>query len=376
MNVTRQSSFPLFIAVIAAWLILFAQGARTAELPADPRDAYVAGAMTTWLEQSLGWAPGSYQLTVHDGLVTITLPGSDTQRRAALEGSLPPIEGLEGVDVVGGEVSEPLTPRQERIYSFLGLAPNTIPFPTGDIFWPLLADPKQPEFYVSARRYKIEDQYYTTGAVGYGETFGLYRRAGQRHEDGLQISIAGGLFALFDLGAPSADLVNADYTIGIPISYRKGNQSMRLRIYHQSSHLGDEFLLRVNPERVNLSFESIEFIYSYDMDRLRLYGGGEYLFHRDPSDLKPSNLHGGIEYRGPNKLWNNGRWLAATDIKSWEQHNWSPDISIGIGTEFGPAQPGRHRVRVMLEGYRGHNPHGQFYETRIAYAGVGLHLGF
>lgn len=376
MNVMRHNSLPLLISLIAALLLLLSHASRAVEMPADPRDAYLAGAMTTWLEQSLGWTPGSYQMTVRDGLVTVTLPEDDLQRRAALEGAIPPFAGLAGINIVLGEMTEPLSPGRERVYSILGLAPNTIPFPNGDIFWPLLADPKQPEFSVSARRYKIDDEYFTTGAAGYGETFGLYRRAGKLPGDGLQISLAGGLFALFDLGAPSADLVNADYTIGLPITYRKGDQSMRLRLYHQSSHLGDEFLLRVNPERVNLSFESLEFIYSYDFDRLRVYGGGEYLFHRDPSDLKPSNLHGGIEYRGPNNLWNNGRWLVATDIKSWEQHNWSPDISADIGAEFGPTQPGRRRLRVMLEGYLGHNPHGQFYDTRIFYAGLGLHLGF
>lgn len=371
----RHNNNYLSLVILAATL-LFSSGASTAELPENPRDAYLAGAVTTWLEQSLGWAPGSYQLSVHDGLVTVTLPESDLQRRAVLEDAVPPMQGIEGINIVYGEAGEPLSEREQRVYSFLGLAPNTIPFPTGDIFWPLLADPKQPEFFVSWRRYKIEQEYFTTAAVGYGETFGLYRRAGKQPGDGLQIGIAGGLFAQFDLGAPSFDLVNADYTLGIPLTYRKGDQSMRLRLYHQSSHLGDEFLLRVNPERVNLSFESLEYIYSYDFDRLRLYGGGEYMIHHEPGDLDPLSLHGGVEYRGRNIIWNNGRWLAAVDIKSWQQHDWTPDISLAIGSEFGPTQPGRRRMRVMLEGYRGHNPHGQFYDSRIYYAGLGIYLGF
>jgi len=371
---TKTTTF-LASAILSASLILSAEVCAT-ELPENPRDAFLTGAMTTYLEQSLGWTPGSYHLTVRDGLVTVTLPEDDQQRRTALEGALPPIEGLQGVNIKLGDVGTPLSPTEQRVYSFLGLAPDTIPFPTGDIFWPLLADPKQPEFSVSARRYKVEGDYFTVAAVGYGETFGLYRRAGEQPEEGLQISLAGGLFAQFDLGAPSYDLINADYTIGVPITYRKGPQSMRLRFYHQSSHLGDEFLLRVNPERVNLSFEALEYIYSYDLKPVRLYGGGEYMVHRDPPDLKPFSFHGGIEYRGRNVLWNHGRWLGGIDIKSWEQHDWEPDVSIAIGTEFGPPQPGRRRMRVMLEGYHGHNPHGQFYDSRIYYAGLGIYLGF
>ena len=372
--VSFSSSLTTF--VLAGALFLFSLGSSAAELPANPRDAYLAGAMTTWLEQNLGWAHGSYRLMVRDGLVTVTLPESETQKRAELERVKPPISGLEGINIVLGDTGESISPARQQIYSFLGLAPNTIPFPTGDIFWPLLADPKQPEFFVSTRRYKVEGQYYSTAAVGYGETFGLYRREGERPEDGLQVSLAGALFAQFDLGAPSDDLVNADYTIGIPLTYRKGDQSMRLRFYHQSSHLGDEFLLRVHPERVNLSYEALEYIYSYDFDSLRLYGGGEYMVHRDPPDLKPLSFHGGAEFRGRNVLWNRGRWLAAVDIKSWQQHDWTPDFSISVGPEFGPPQPGRRRMRVMLEGFHGHNPHGQFYESRVYYAGLGIYLGF
>ncbi|HEY0720215.1 MAG TPA: DUF1207 domain-containing protein [Gammaproteobacteria bacterium] len=366
----------LLLALLLAGALTLAAGVHGMELPTDPHDAYLAGALTTWLEQSLGWSPGSYRLRVQDGLVSITLPEGDSERRATLERSAPPIEGIEGINIIFGDTAPPMSSARQQVYSVLGLVPDTIPFPTGDIFWPLLADPKQPEFSVSARRYKIEAQYFTTAAVVYGETFGLYRRAGERPEEGLQISLAGGLFAQFDLGAPSWDLVNADYTIGIPVTYRNGDHSMRLRLYHQSSHLGDEFLLRVNPERVNLSFESLEFIYSYDFYRLRLYSGGEYMVHRDPGDLKPLSFHGGSEYRGRNVLWNGGRWLAAVDIKSWEQHDWTPDISVAIGPEFGPPQPGRRRMRVVLEGFRGHNPHGQFYDSRIYYAGLGIYLGF
>ena len=47
------------------------------------------------------------------------------------------------------------------------------------------------------------------------------------------------------------------------------------RLFHQSSHLGDEFLLRTQTQRVNLSYESVDLRFSYEIgDVLRLYGGG------------------------------------------------------------------------------------------------------
>src|SRR6185295_5880290 len=99
--------------------------------------------------------------------------------------------------------------------------------------------------------------------------------------EGLQISLAGAVFAQVDLNAASYDLMNADYLIGLPITYRVDRFSTRLRLYHQSSHLGDEFLLRegLPITRENLSFESVEWLVSQDLASLRLYAGGEYLLH-------------------------------------------------------------------------------------------------
>jgi hypothetical protein len=36
-----------------------------------------------------------------------------------------------------------------------------------------------------------------------------------------------------------------------------------VRLFHQSSHLGDEFLLRNRVERINLSYESADLKLSY-----------------------------------------------------------------------------------------------------------------
>jgi len=244
--------------------------------------------------------------------------------------------------------------------------------PVGELFWPLLADPKQPQFYVSVRNYYVADESITAAAVAYGETFGLYRW--QRPPGAWQVSLAGALFAQFNLEAPSQDLVNADYTIGVPITYRRGAYSGRLRVYHQSSHLGDEFLLRNQPERINLSFESLELLASREWLRWRGYAGGEYVFHREPGELRPGGLHGGVEYRGAT----HGIWhpVLAADLKSWDEFDWSAEISIVAGVELGSGSPDRRRLRLLAEAYHGHSPHGQFFAQRMSYLGLGVYLGF
>ncbi len=74
-------------------------------------------------------------------------------------------------------------------------------------------------------------------------------------------------FSDFNLGAESADLVNSDFIASVHASTRAGNFSTFARIYHQSSHLGDEFLLRTRTdlERINLSYEGVDLRLSYEL---------------------------------------------------------------------------------------------------------------
>ncbi|MEQ1637082.1 MAG: DUF1207 domain-containing protein [Methylococcales bacterium] len=104
-------------------------------------------------------------------------------------------------------------------------------------------------------------------------------------ETGLQA----GVFSDFNLGSSSSDLVNTDFIVSLYSSMRSGQFSAFGRIYHQSSHLGDEFLLRATNskfERVNLSYEGADLKLSYELPYgIRVYGGGGGLFHKEPSVL-------------------------------------------------------------------------------------------
>jgi hypothetical protein len=118
--------------------------------------------------------------------------------------------------------------------------------PSGRLFDPLIADPRWPHFSVVYQRYLDDEELEDVGAVSLGTTIGIYENdfpgAGR-----WQVGVQGAVFAIFDLNAPSSDLVNADYWFGIPLSYRYKNLSATFRGFHQSSHLGDEFLLRNGP---------------------------------------------------------------------------------------------------------------------------------
>jgi len=352
-------------------LIFPAPSAKAADRAGDE---FLAGYVSSILERDLHWERDSYSLKIVNGVATITLFKDDPMRQESAEKQLRTIDGLLEVAIVVEPVDKGKPGAASRV---MGLTGKGKVFPVGNLFRPLLADPKQPQFFVSLKRFRSSGASYTMASVGFGETFGLYRFLGSQEGNGLQLSLEGAIFAQFNMSTASYDLINADYTIGIPVTYRHGDNSLRFRIYHQSSHLGDEFLQSLNPpERVNLSFEAVDLIYSREWRGWRVYGGGEYLIHKEPADLKPMSAHWGLEYRCSKPLVWNGRPIFGVDMKSMEEHNWSIDTSVKAGFEFGNPNPGQRRIRLMAEWYKGFDPHGQFYNNKVEYYGIGVSLGF
>jgi hypothetical protein len=260
-----------------------------------------------------------------------------------------------------------------------------VPLPRGDVFCPLLADPKGQRSFVSYLHETSDQGDMNVGSVGISDAFGLLRVGGPKPGDGFQVSLAGSVFAQFDLESTSYDLVNADYIIGLPITFRRKAFSMRFRLYHQSSHLGDEFLLRENnPKfvRENISFEAAEMILSLDGGPFRVYGGGEYLLRREPKDLERYVAHGGVELRPARRLVRFGtvagvRFVAGGDVKASEEQDWKPAVSIRTGFEFDRPRdtdpPGR-RWGLLFEAYTGPSPYGQFFRNQVRYFGAGIHF--
>ena len=256
-------------------------------------------------------------------------------------------------------------------------------FPDDQIFCPTIADPKEARSFVSLLRgtfRSLDDpsgEDTTIASVGLGDSFGLVRWGGPQPSEGVQLDVVGSIFAQFDLAAPSNDLINADYLIGLPLTVRRRGFSARVKLYHQSSHLGDEYLLRDDViERENLSFESIELLASQEMGPVRVYAGVERLFRREPDALPSKLFHGGVELRtgraGPLQL------VGGVDLKTTDLHDWSPAISGRVGFEMARRRSGDHPPRLvtlMVELYQGPSPYGQFFQDDISYIGVGLHFG-
>jgi hypothetical protein len=191
------------------------------------------------------------------------------------------------------------------------------------------------------------------------------------------------VFSDFNLDTPSNNLINSDFTVAAYGSLRSGQFSAFGRYYHQSSHVGDEYLIAqyqqtTNFQRVNLSYEALDLKLSYELPYgLRVYGGGGGFIDKDPATLKTWSTEYGVEFRSPWIIQLAAmRPIFAADIKNFQQNNWSSEISIKAGVEFDNTRVWGRKLQILAEYYDGNSPIGQFYQTKVQYAGIGAHFHF
>jgi hypothetical protein len=270
--------------------------------------------------------------------------------------------------------------------------------PDNDVFRPLLADQREPRFYADYRRVRFRgsSNLFAEGKgteidaalVAFGGAFGVWGLRQPRGCDGIQVSLFGTVFAQFNLDTHSWDLLNADYLVGPEVTLRRGRWSGRLRFYHQSSHLGDEFLLNYGidhgVQRQDLSFEILDAIVSAEDTWWRLYGGGGLVVLSGPDpDLTstPAFAQWGFELRGPG--WQPWGWLEKTRLRpvfganfsAVQATGWNVNTSLTGGLEW--ASPNAaHRVRLLLEYQRAALLFSQFFFQRTVNFGGQLQFEF
>jgi hypothetical protein len=250
-------------------------------------------------------------------------------------------------------------------------------FPEGDVFTPLVADPVETRNFLSVLSVDADPVQSTFGSVGLGANFGLYRWPGQQPGDGWQVGLFAAINSLFDLEGTSYPLVNTDFRIGVPVSFRHGAFSGRARLFHQSSHLGDELILQGNaPQRLNVSVEIVDFVLAWEHAGWRPYAGAGYVVHGDPSDLKSVGVQVGIDYIGSTRALFGGRLVGGFDYKSFEETDWRAGMSAKIGLQYGRPYPDRRGLTVLLEAFDGPAPYGQFYRDTITQYGVALQFDY
>ncbi len=257
------------------------------------------------------------------------------------------------------------------------LPQNTVLFP------PLIADPRQ---VTNGAALRFNDNVIGkhVGAVSFGDDFIFLRLKDLLYWHGdMDLGIEAGIFAVFDLDHPEACMFNTDFYVAALMSYAFDRWAFRFRLWHMSSHVGDEFLI-CNPgfDRRNLSDEGIDGFVSYQLGRaVRLYGGLGYIFDRDKEFPEhPFYFEFGAEVRAFggrdrfNKLY--VQPFLAMNFRSWEEHGYDLDQTYALGVEWSKIQGIGRKFRLFGEYHNGFSKEGQFCRQRADYVALKVTYGF
>lgn len=253
------------------------------------------------------------------------------------------------------------------------LPQSTVLFPTQ------IANPRQPCFSCGGRIHdKVGGPF--ASAIVIGDQFPIYRWANFKGGD-LQLELEGAAFAVFNLRDQNFPMINADYYVGVPLSFAKEHRAYRLRLYHISSHVGDEYLVdHRHFNRKNKSFEAFDISGDYQFNQhLRLYGILGSVFLSDSEmKMKPLYVEYGFEVRGPRSDFTQlfGQPFLAVHMQNWEDVNFAQDMTYALGYEWGKIHGIGRKVRAFLEYHQGFSTEGQFSRRRTKYIGLRLTYGF
>ena len=252
-------------------------------------------------------------------------------------------------------------------------------------FRPFIADPHQVTAGVA---WRFNDQKLGKNLipVSYGTFVPLFRWIDIWPMRGdLQFEIEGALWAIFDPLHDSSPLIDADYYIGFPLTYLFGNWAFRLRGYHISTHIGDEFLLDHHHfKRLNPSIEVFDFYVSNQFTRdIRLYGGVGWLACQDDSyrvgrfycQLGAEIRFSKLGYRDYcNRLY--GEPFFAMDFYYQTHFKNHINSNYALGYEWGKVSGNRHRLRIFLEYHDGYALEGQFSIYPTHYLSIRTTYGY
>jgi hypothetical protein len=296
---------------------------------------------------------------------------------------------------------------------------------------PLTANPRDPHSEVLAwgysRRfeYMVKEGNHSIWDIGFGKELpiGVWEKgtAGDKFMDcggwgfGLWAPLSFHMVA--DLEDETNAVINDDYRIAAAFKLAHGMTrhdmlSVKLQLGHESTHLGDEFTIRaINAygpgfRRINVSYEYFELGANWD----HLFGqNGQQMISVRASGVRTADLYGdrgwyatrlldqtviqpsrrnfepavGVEYmpQGTNGwrpyLSYEGRWRTVYDYdkrsaNDREDRQFSSTVIIGL-RDLSSASRGF--PDVILRGYYGVNPHGQFRNQRNYWMfGIGLYL--
>jgi hypothetical protein len=250
--------------------------------------------------------------------------------------------------------------------------------PGGDLYPRYVADPRKPDFRI-VQTYVSESTIPDAGESRYGlrlgGRYGFFRfHRADAADRGFQIDLEAGFLGQFDRDN-STDNIGWDGLYGVQLAWAGAHGvALRLALFHDSSHVGDEYAERTGRRRLNYTRQEYLAGVSWVCGGgWRTYAEAGYGYDlRNERVMQPWRLQYGLEYERPTRLGRGAAdWYAAADLSTYEENDWDKNVTLQTGLAVRRSALGRV-YRFGVEYYDGRSQIGEFFLHRERHLAIGV----
>lgn len=180
------------------------------------------------------------------------------------------------------------------------------------------------------------------------------------------------VYGRFSLADAKSSLISLDWLAGLNTTAWLGAWALTLELYHESSHLGDEYGERFQISRLDWTREVLTGWVAYAAGPWRFTAGGSYVFTDELRLPRPAASFA-VDFRGPTSMERSaslqpvlGIFTEATSATRWRL---STSAKLGLAM----VTPGRSRqIGIALIAHDGLSTQRQFFRQESQYLGVEL----
>jgi hypothetical protein len=207
------------------------------------------------------------------------------------------------------------------------------------------------------------------GEVVLGENFPLVSL--KRGERPIVLGLGSQVYGRFSLTDSKSALISTDWIVGVNTSAALTPWMFTIEVYHESSHLGDEYEARFPEDRLDWTREVVAGWASYIWRRWRFTAGTSYVL-KDELDLPAWGGSVGIDYHGKSRhvLGGQVRPVAGLFTEAGAATQWRVSTSAKLGLAF--ATGDTHDISIGLIAHDGLSTQRQFFRQESRYIGFEL----
>jgi hypothetical protein len=205
------------------------------------------------------------------------------------------------------------------------------------------------------------------GEVVVGENFPLLTLKGGG--DPIILGFGTQVYGRFSLSDSKSALISTDWVVGLNTTAVLTPFAMTLEVYHESSHLGDEYGDRFPGDRIDWTREVLAGWASYTAGSWRFSLGSSYVL-TDELRLPAGAGSFGVDYRGGSRriLGGQVRPIAGLFTEAGAATRWRMSTSAKLGLAFATGQ--NHDASLGLIVHDGLSTQRQFFRQESRYVGM------